>query len=96
MEEAYFVYIVTDGAHTVLYTGVTSNLRHRVSEHRENLVGDRIKPYHLTKLVFFEPFSDVHAALERVRAIKGASRKQKISLITAMNPRWDDLSVELL
>jgi putative endonuclease len=56
----------------------------------------KIKPYHVTKLVFLEPFSDVHAALERVRVIKGASRKQKISLITAMNPRWDDLFEELL
>lgn len=86
---------MTDGQHRVLYTGVTGDLRHCISEHRENLTGDRIRPHHVAKLACFEPLSDVHAALERAKAVKQSSKRQKTALITAINPRWEDQPEEL-
>ncbi|HEX4170875.1 MAG TPA: GIY-YIG nuclease family protein [Acetobacteraceae bacterium] len=37
MRDRYFVYILTNDRHTVLYTGVTNNLPRRAGEHRAGL-----------------------------------------------------------
>ena len=51
MRSQYCVYILTNKNHTVLYTGVTNNLKRRVYEHREMLVEGFTKKYKVTKLV---------------------------------------------
>ncbi|MDP2920079.1 MAG: GIY-YIG nuclease family protein, partial [Dehalococcoidia bacterium] len=38
MDSRYYVYILTNAKHTVLYTGVTNDLIRRVWEHKEKLV----------------------------------------------------------
>ena len=38
MEKYYFVYILTNPGNTVLYTGVTNDLKRRVYEHRNKVV----------------------------------------------------------
>ena len=35
--QAYYVYILTNKAKTVLYTGVTNNLKIRLQQHAENI-----------------------------------------------------------
>jgi putative endonuclease len=42
--------------------------------------------------VYFESCSDVRAAIEREKKIKGLLRSKKVELIKTMNPRWDDFS----
>ena len=35
MDRQYYVYIMTNKNHSVLYTGITNNLQRRAYEHRE-------------------------------------------------------------
>ena len=75
-----------------LYTGITNNLERRVYEHKNKLLKGFTKRYNITKLVYYEITSDVHAAIEREKQIKGWLRSKKIALIETMNPQWVDLS----
>ena len=93
----YYVYILTNKHHTVLYTGVTNDLIRRVYEHKNHLdKGSFTAKYKVTKLVYFEDTSDVRAALEREKQIKSWSRDRKTDLIFQMNPHWVDLYDRLL
>ena len=89
--DAYYVYILTNEYHTVLYTGVTSDLFQRVFEHREKVFPGFTAKYNVDKLVYFEQFGNVYDAIDREKQIKGGSRKKKIDLINSRNPNWDDL-----
>jgi len=91
MERQYFVYILTNRAHTVLYTGVTGDLIRRVAQHREKAFPGFTSRYNVHKLVFFEQAIDPTAAIWREKQIKAGSRARKIALIDAMNPEWRDL-----
>jgi putative endonuclease len=75
-----------------LYTGVTDDLLRRVYEHRNKLIEGFTQKYNITKLVYYEITSDVQAAIQREKQIKGWLRKKKIALIEAENPEWEDLS----
>jgi putative endonuclease len=88
----YYIYIMTNSSRT-LYTGVTDDLVRRVYEHKNKLIEGFTKKYNITKLVYYETTSDVHAAIEREKQIKGWLRKKKIALIEVANPGWEDLSV---
>ena len=91
----YCVYILTNQRHTVLYTGVTSDLKARIYQHREKLLPGFTKRYNVSKLVYYEAFQNVTAAITREKQIKAGSRRKKLDLITGMNPEWRDLYDEL-
>jgi len=91
MSGQYFVYILTNKNNTVLYTGVTRNLKMRVFEHKERWIEGFTKKYNVHKLVYFEIFQDAYNAIGREKKIKGGSRRNKMDLIASMNPFWDDL-----
>ena len=86
-----FVYIMTNERHTVLYTGVTSDLKARVWKHREKTIKGFTRRYNVTKLVYYEAFDDIACAIAREKQIKGGSREKKIELINDKNPQWRDL-----
>ena len=93
----YYVYLLTNKHHTVLYTGVTNDLIRRIYEHKNHLDKDSFTAkYKVTKLVYFEETSDVRAALEREKQIKSWSRDRKTDLIFEKNPHWVDLYNNLL
>ena len=89
----YYVYIMTNSSRT-LYTGVTDNLVRRIYEHKNKLIKGFTQKYNITRLVYYEITSDVQAAIQREKQIKGWLRKKKIALIEATNPKWEDLSKE--
>jgi putative endonuclease len=91
MEKQYYVYIMTNDRHTVLYTGVTNDLRRRVVEHKNKLVKWFTKRYNVDKLVYFEFGEEIDGAILREKQIKGGSRADKIELINSMNTEWRDL-----
>ena len=47
---------MTNKINTVLYTGVTNDLKRRVYEHKEKLVEGFTKKYNVVKLVYCEVF----------------------------------------
>ena len=88
---AYYVYMMTNKYHNVLYTGVTNDLIRRVYEHRNHLIKDSFTAkYNITKLVYFETTEDVRSAIEREKQIKSWNRKHKDALVTSQNPTWED------
>jgi putative endonuclease len=91
IERQYFVYILTNDRNTVLYTGVTSDLKARVYQHREKLLPGFTTRYNVSKLVYYEVLSDAYSAIAREKQIKAGSRHKKIDLINGGNPEWRDL-----
>ena len=87
----YFVYIMTNTHHTVLYTGVTNDLQRRVLEHRNGKGGIFTRKHKITQLVYFEKGDDIKSALFREKQIKAGSRKKMIEIINSINPEWNDL-----
>jgi len=89
----YYVYILTTRNNTVLYTGVTNDLKRRVFEHKSGLNEGFTKKYHVHKLIYFEIFDYVELAIAREKQIKGYSREKKIKLIESVNSEWKELDV---
>ena len=89
----YYVYIMSSKSRK-LYTGVTDNLERRVYEHKSKVLPGFTKRYNISRLVYYETSSDVHAAISREKQIKGWLRAKKIALIESVNPLWEDLSAE--
>ncbi|MBV5330537.1 MAG: GIY-YIG nuclease family protein [Chlorobium sp.] len=86
-----FVYILTNTYNKVLYTGVTSDLKRRIYEHRNKLANGFTKKYNCTKLVYYEITEEIETAIEREKQIKAGSREKKLALIKGFNPAWTDL-----
>ena len=89
------VYIMTNHNHTVLYTGVTSDIVGRVQQHKSGQGGSFTSRYKVTKLVFMERLPNMAQAIHAEKQIKGGSRANKIALIDGMNSDWRDLAEEL-
>ena len=86
-----YVYIMS-GRSDALYTGVTSILEKRASQHKQRAVDGFTRRYNLTSLVYYEIHEDMTAAIAREKQIKGWTRAKKIELIESVNPEWRDLS----
>lgn len=86
-----YVYIMA-GKFRTLYTGVTNNLERRVLQHKLKLTPGFTSKYHIDRLVHFETFGDIRAAIQREKQIKGWLRAKKVALIVSGNPAWRDLS----
>jgi putative endonuclease len=82
---------MTNKINIVLYTGVTSDLKKRIWEHKERIVKGFTEKYNIYKLVYFEIFNDPENAILREKQIKVGSRNKKIKLIKEINPEWKDL-----
>ena len=86
----FWVYILSNRSH-VLYIGTTNGLRKRVMQHREQKAGSFTARYKITRLVYFEEFQYVLNAIAREKELKHWTRAQKIALIEAVNPTWEEL-----
>ena len=91
MASGGFVYILTNRPNGTLYVGVTNNLIRRVFEHRSGLAEGFTRRHGLKRLVYFERFENIQAAIQREHNIKHWPRAWKVRLIGADNPPWDDL-----
>ena len=93
----YYVYVLTNSNKNVLYTGITNDLVRRVYEHKHHLdKGSFTDRYNVEYLIYYEITSDVTAAIEREKQIKGWNRKRKDKLIEGKNPNWEDLYESIL
>jgi putative endonuclease len=94
MSRNYCVYILASRSRN-LYVGVTGDLERRLIEHRDGLVEGFTTRYRIFRLVQFEIFGDITAAIAREKEIKGWRREKKIRLIERNNPTWADLAERL-
>jgi len=95
MGKRYFVYVLTNRKRGVLYTGVTSDLVQRLTQHRAKAVPGFTKTYGLVMLVYYEEHSSILEARAREATLKRWRRAWKFALIETLNPDWRDLADEL-
>ena len=86
----YYVYIMSSKSRK-LYTGVTGDLARRVGEHRESALPGFTSRYRIRRLVYWEEFGEVGAALAREKQIKRWRRAKKVALVEGVNRGWRDL-----
>ena len=90
--QIYYVYILTNKHHNVLYTGVTYDLERRRFEHKQKKIKGFTQKYNVDILIYFEEFDLIDLAIEREKQIKGFSREKKLALISQVNKEWKELS----
>ena len=89
---SYCVYILSNHARTVLYTGVTSHLESRVLEHKQGTGSRFTSAYKCFYLMYYEEYSDIRNAIAREKQLKKWRRQWKIELIRKENPEMIDLA----
>lgn len=87
------VYILASQPRGTIYIGVTSDLTARLWQHRNDEVPGFTSRYAVHRLVRFEQFADLSAAIAREKKLKAWRRQWKINLIESENPHWADLAV---
>ena len=88
---SYFVYLLASGARGTLYVGMTSDLMHRVWQHKEKAIPGFTKRYGCDRLVWFEQHDTPEGAIRREKQMKEWRRAWKIELVETTNPQWIDL-----
>lgn len=91
MEKQPCVYMMSSANKNVLYIGVTSQLKQRVWQHKNNLVEGFTNKYQVHHLVYYEMFESMPGAIAREKQLKGWKREWKNALILQNNPVWGDL-----
>ena len=91
-ENAYFVYILASYKNGTLYIGVTSDLIGRVHDHKNKIHPNSFTAkYNVHRLVYYEQFENIDAAIDREKFLKKQKRAYKIRRIEKDNPHWEDL-----
>lgn len=75
-----------------MYIGLTNDLGRRLHQHKTRQIEGFTRRYNINRLVHFEAFTDVRDAKRREKQLKGWLRAQKVELIEATNPAWEDLA----
>ena len=88
---AYYVYILASRKHGTLYIGVTGDLAQRIWEHKTKTLKGFTTRYGVDRLVWYDVYEDVNAAIQREKTMKHWPRDWKINLIERDNPDWFDL-----
>lgn len=71
MERGGYIYLMTNKHKTVLYTGVTSNIKARVWDHAHHAVKNSFTDkYNVEYLIYYEWFESIIAAIHREKEIK--------------------------
>lgn len=92
----YYLYILASGRRGTLYIGVTNDLVRRVYEHRTDAMPGFTKKYKVHRLVYYEIYDSIEAAIAQEKRMKRWTRAWKIELIekqmrigTIFGQRWE-------
>jgi len=93
----YYVYIITNKNKTVLYIGVTNELKTRLFYHENPEANSKhfTHKYNCKYLIYFEHYQEIEIAIDREKQLKRWGRKKKEFLINLKNPDWSFLNDEI-
>ena len=93
----YYIYILTNQKRTVLYNGVTNDLKQRIIEHWLDCGKSKsfTSKYRAFYLLHYECFQYISEAIAREKEIKNWRREKKMQLINELNPGLKFLNEEL-
>ena len=94
MDQSSYMYMMSSSSRRALYTGVTARFRHRVFEHKNDLVEGFSSKYKCHRLVYFERFTNIVDAIAREKQVKGWRRDKKNKLVESVNPTWRDQAAD--
>lgn len=89
------IYILASKPYGTLYIGVTSDPVKRLWQHRSGEIEGFTERHGVHRLVRYEMFGAMEAAITREKQLKNWHRQWKINLIEGENPDWHDLAVGL-
>jgi len=98
LDHNYYVYITTNPARTVFYTGMSNDIAQRIIEHylnrgkKETFAGR----YYCYFLLYTEEYQWAEEALAREKQIKGWTRAKKLKLIRTTNPSLNFLNASIM
>jgi putative endonuclease len=95
MDRQPAVYILASQRNGTLYVGVTSDIRARVWQHKNELAAGFTAAYAVHHLMYYEIHATMYEAIVREKRIKKWNRLWKLRLIESINPDWLDLTDEL-
>ena len=88
----YYVYIITNKHRTVLYIGVTNDIKRRMLEHKAGIGSAFSKKYNLIDLLYYEKHDNINVAIASEKNLKNWRKQWKINLIKKVNPEMKDIS----
>lgn len=93
----YYVYILTNKIKSVLYIGVTNDLKTRLYYHQNPEANSKhfTHKYQCKYLVYFEHYQNIEIAIDREKQLKKWNRKKKENLINTKNSSWSFLNDEI-
>jgi len=93
----YYVYILTNKVKTVLYIGITNDLKTRLYYHTNPEANSKhfTHKYNCKYLIYFEHHQDVEIAIDREKQLKRWNRVKKENLIKTKNPNWNFLNDDI-
>jgi putative endonuclease len=94
MEKISYVYMMGSTSRRVLYNGCDSIFLSARLATQKQQGGYFTTKYKCYRLVYFEQFTNVEAAIAREKEIKGWRREKKDKLVESMNPGWKDLALD--
>ncbi len=102
MRRETYLYILSDSSNAVLVMGITLDLKNFLLEARNPKAtaspskgNKRQKKPGTMKLVYYETFPCMDAAVEREKALRAMPRQERLRLIKESNPEWQDRFAEL-
>ncbi len=90
-----FIYILSNKYRTVLYIGVTHDLKQRLYEHKSGEGSVFTKKYKTKYLIYYEYFENIVDAIDREKQLKNWHREWKFNLIKSVNPDLKNLEEEI-
>lgn len=93
MTKGGYTYLLASGRNGTLYVGVTSALDQRWFQHQSWTSKGFTGKYHVNRLVWYEQYDSIEAAIRREKQLKKWNRAWKIELIEKDNPDWEDLAL---
>ena len=89
------VYILANPSRSI-YVGATQDLERRILEHKTKHFADsHSAKYGISRLVWWNQCEDWSEARSFELKLKNMHREQKVAMISANNPKWQDLSYAL-
>jgi len=96
IDKVGYIYILANHKNGTLYVWVTSDLKKRMREHKNNITWWFSSKYDTKLLIYYEDCGNIENAILREKQLKWGSRKRKIELIESINPNWNDLHENII
>ena len=94
MTKIGYTYLISNKNRTVIYTGVSSNIEHRMLRHKAGRGSVFATRYHLTDLMYYERIHGMMNAINREKQLKRWHKEWKWNLVKSVNPELNDLAAD--